>query len=363
MKIKKHHKGNDTVQLTIKIKLIPMKEQKLHIQDTCLEYIKTVNDTVSLMVAENKSLKLTSKDIIANLPSAVKNQAIRDSKSVYSKYKKTKIQSFLKKPMCIWNNQNYSIGENYIAFPVMINGKSKKIKVKAIIEQYQKDLLTNKLGTLRITKKANKLMAQISIDVVEKENVNNKAMGIDLGLKIPAVAVTEDKKVKFFGNGRQNKYIKRKYRSLRKKLGKAKKINKIKSINDKEQRYMKDQDHKISRGIVNFAIQNNISVIRLEKLTNIRNTAKTNRKNEKNLHTWSFYRLAQYIEYKALLEGIKIEYVNPCNTSKQCPICGKLNTAKDRKYQCSCGYKAHRDLNACINIINATVVDGNSLQA
>ncbi|RXM74990.1 RNA-guided endonuclease TnpB family protein, partial [Clostridium tetani] len=124
--------------------------------------------------------------------------------------------------------------------------------------------------------------------------------------------------VKFFGNGRQNKYIKRKYRSLRKKLGKAKKINKIKSINDKEQRYMKDQDHKISRGIVNFAIQNNISVIRLEKLTNIRNTAKTNRKNEKNLHTWSFYRLAQYIEYKALLEGIKIEYVNPCNTSKQC---------------------------------------------
>ncbi|RXM67793.1 transposase, partial [Clostridium tetani] len=62
LKIKKHHKGNDTVQLTIKIKLIPIKEQKLHIQDTCLEYIKTVNDTVSLMVAENKSLKLTSKD-------------------------------------------------------------------------------------------------------------------------------------------------------------------------------------------------------------------------------------------------------------------------------------------------------------
>ncbi|BDR71208.1 hypothetical protein K144313037_p10750 (plasmid) [Clostridium tetani] len=172
------------MQLTIKIKLIPIKEQKLHIQDTCLEYIKTVNDTVSLMVAENKSLKLTSKDIIANLPSAVKNQAIRDSKSVYSKYKKTKIQSFLKKPMCIWNNQNYSIGENYIAFPVMINGKSKKIKVKAIIEQYQKDLLTNKLGTLRITKKANKLMAQISIDVVEKENVNNKAMGISAGAEI-----------------------------------------------------------------------------------------------------------------------------------------------------------------------------------
>jgi len=351
------------LQLTIKVKLIPTKEQSKYIQDTSSEYIKTVNDTVSLMVSPNSNLKLTSKDITANLPSAVKNQAIRDSKSIYSKYKKTKIQSILKKPMAIWNNQNYSIGEDYISFPVMINGKSKKIKIKAIIEQYQKELLNNKLGTLRITKKSNKLVAQISIDVVEKQNTNTKTMGVDLGLKVPAVAVTEDKKVKFFGNGRQNKYVKRKYKSLRKKLGEAKKLNKIKAINDKEQRYMKDQDHKISRRIVNFAIQNNVSVIRLEKLTNIRNTAKTSRKNEKNLHSWSFYRLAQFIEYKALLEGIRVEYVEPMYTSQKCPVCGQLNHAKDRKYKCSCGYKAHRDINACINIINATVIDGNSLSA
>jgi putative transposase len=124
-------------------------------------------------------------------------------------------------------------------------------------------------------------------------------------------------------------------------------------MDDKEHRYMKDQDHKISRGIVDFAVQNNVSVIRIEKLTNIRNTAKTSRKNEKNLHTWSFYRLAQFVEYKARLEGIRVEYVNPMHTSQKCPVCGNLNHAKDRKYKCSCGYKAHRDLNACINIINA----------
>ena len=351
------------MQLTVKIKLISTEEQKLYIQDTSFEYIKTVNDIVSLMIAENTNLKLTSKNITTKLPSAVKNQAIRDSKSIYSKYKKTKIQSILKKPMCIWNNQNYSIGEDYIAFPVIIDGKPKKIKVKAIIEQHQRELLNNKLGTLRVTKKSNKLIAQISVNIAEKENTNNKAIGVDLGLKVPAVAVTENKKVKFFGNGRQNKYIKRKYRALRKKLGKAKKVNKIKSINDKEQRYMKDQDHKISRGIVNFAIQNNISVIRLEKLTNIRNTAKTSRKNEKNLHTWSFYRLAQFIEYKALLEGIKVEYVNPQYTSQKCPICGNLNHAKDRNYSCDCGFKAHRDRVGAINIIHATVIDGNSLSA
>ncbi|MDQ2087836.1 transposase [Herbivorax sp. ANBcel31] len=114
---------------------------------------------------------------------------------------------------------------------------------------------------------------------------------------------------------------------------------------------------------MNFAIQNNVSEIRMEKLANIRNMARTSRKNEKNLRTWSFYRLAQYIEYKALLEGIRVEYVNPAHTSQICPSCGKLNKAKDRTYKCACGYKNHRDLVGARNIINAPVVNGNSLSA
>lgn len=44
---------------------------------------------------------------------------------------------------------------------------------------------------------------------------------------------------------------------------------------------MQDKDHKISREIIDFAIDNHISVIRLEQLTNIRQTARTSRKNEK----------------------------------------------------------------------------------
>lgn len=355
--------GGSKVQLTVKIKLLPTIEQEQRLVRTLSDYIKTVNFIVTLMVAENKTLKLTSKDIKENLPSAVKNQAIQDSKSVYKKYKKTKIQSVVKKPMCIWNNQNYTIKENCITFPVMINRKSTRISVRAIIDERQKELLANKLGTLRITKKSNKWIAQVAIQVDEQLSTGRNIMGVDLGLKVPAVAVTEEGKTKFFGNGRENKYMKRKFRAKRKELGKSKKLNAIKKLNDKEQRLMKDKDHKISRAIINFAKQNNGSVIRLEKLANIRNSAKTSRKNEKNLHTWSFYRLAQFIEYKALLEGIRVEYVNPQYTSQKCPICGSLNHAKDRNYSCECGFKAHRDRVAAMNIIHATVVDGNSLSA
>ena len=49
--------------------------------------------------------------------------------------------------------------------------------------------------------------------------------------------------------------------------------------------------------------------IELERLANIRSTARTSRKNNPSLHTWSFYRFAQHIEYKARLAGVKIEYV------------------------------------------------------
>ena len=126
---------------------------------------------------------------------------------------------------------------------------------------------------------------------------------------------------------------------------------------------MTDKDHKISRQLVNFAKQNNVSTIRLEKLSGIRQTARTSRKNEKNLHSWSFYRLAQFIEYKAIMEGIKVQYVNPKYTSQTCPVCGKRNHANDRKYQCECGFKGHRDIIGARNIISAPVVSGDSLSA
>lgn len=248
----------------------------------------------------------------------------------------------------------------------MVDGKVKKTPIRALLvdkENRNFDLLKHQLGTLRITQMSGKWIAQISVTIPTVEGTGLKVMGVDLGLKVPAVAVTDDDRVRFFGNGRQNKYKKRTFRSKRKVLGERKKIHAIRHLSDKEQRWMKDQDHKVSRAIINFAKDNNISVIRLEQLANIRQTARTSRKNEKNLHTWSFYRLSQFIEYKAELVGIKVEYVNPAYTSQTCPQCGEKNKAQDRNYKCKCGFHKHRDLVGAMNIRYAPVVDGNSQSA
>ncbi len=351
--------------ITVKIKLLPSKEQEGILADMGKEYIATINTLVSEMVAEKKVTKKTTKHILSCLPSAVKNQAIQDAKSVFKKAKKSKYKKipFLKKPVCVWNNQNYSLDSSAIFLPLMIGGKAKKVPIRALLvdkENRHFDLLKHKLGTLRITKKANKWMAQISVTLPTEEKTGTKIMGVDLGLKVPAVAVTENGQTRFFGNGRQNKYMKRKFRSIRKELGKKKKVNAIRKLNDKEQRWMKDQDHKVTRAIVDFAKEKNVSVIRLEQLANIRQTTRTSRKNEKNLHTWSFYRLSQFIEYKANLAGIKVEYVNPAYTSQTCPECSATNKAQDRKYKCKCGFETHRDR---VGVRYAPVIDGNSQSA
>lgn len=351
--------------ITVQVKLLPTKEQASILSEMSQSYISTINTLVSEMVAEKKSTKKSSKHISVALPSAVKNQAIIDAKSVFKKAKKNKYKVIpvLKKPVCIWNNQNYSFDFTHISIPIMVNGKATKTPIRALFADKDNrhfDLLKHKLGTLRVTKKANKWIAQISVTIPTIQGTGVKVMGIDLGLKVPAVAVTDDEKVRFFSNGRQNKYVKRKFRSERKTLGKKKKLNAIRNSKDKEQRWMKDQDHKVSRAIIDFAKENKISVIRLEKLANIRQTARTSRKKEKNLHNWSFYRLSKYSEYKANLEGIKVEYVNPAYTSQTCPKCSEKNKARDRKYKCKCGFEKHRDLVGAMNIRYAPVIDGNS---
>lgn len=157
--------------------------------------------------------------------------------------------------------------------------------------------------------------------------------------------------------------MRRQYKYLRRKLQKAKKPKAVERINNKEQRVMKDLDHKLSRKIVETAVKNNVSVIKLEQLSNIRSTTRRSRKNNHSIHTWSFYRLAQYIEYKAKLAGIEVWYVNPAYTSQTCPVCGEKNHATDRTYQCECGYQRHRDVVGAVNICNSTEIVGNRLSA
>lgn len=371
------------MQLSETVNIYPTEYQTTLITQTMTEYMDTVNRLVSDAVSGHSIAKISTADVNANLPSALRNQCIRDARSIVKKhYKychKTVLKnrslakcgsvirmkapnlSIRKKSCCYINNQNYKMKDNYIEFPVMVAGKSKRISVKTNMTARQKSLFSDvKFGTMRIVIKNRTLVAQIVYEVTEAElKSDGNVMGIDLGIKCPAVSYCCDGSVKFYGNGRKNKYMRRHYAYLRKKLQSSKKIKTVKRINDKEQRIMRDLDHKLSHDIVETAVTHNVKRIKLEQLQNIRSTTRKSRKNNHSLHTWSFYRLEQFIEYKAKLAGISVEYVNPAYTSQSCPVCGSVHHAKDRHYTCECGFHIHRDLLGARNICNSTEFVGN----
>ena len=352
---------NHVQTVTVQIRMYPNNPSLLVQMGN--EYIKKVNSLTKQAELLGSFPKLTSKTVQANLPSAVKNQLIRDAKSIYQKAKKEKKRPVLKKRVYYVNNQNYRIHNDSVSFPVVMEGKVQRLTVPAALTDREKALLASgKLGLLRVVQKSSKWYAQVS-EYPTSNQAGNETMGIDLGLKVPAVLVTSTGKTKFVGNGRKNKYMRRKYNSNRRKLGKLKKLSAIRKQRNKESRYMQDQNHKMSRQIVNMAIAERVKVIKLEKLASIRKTTRTSRKNAKNLHRWSFFQLQSFISYKAALAGIEVIEVHPAYTSQTCPACGELNKAKDRRYQCSCGYEAHRDRVGAINIMRQPVVDGNSRSA
>ena len=371
------------MQLSETVRLYMSKTEYQLVQDTMGTYIATVNSIVSDAVNGKSIAKLTTKDVNANLPSALTNQCIRDAKSIVKKYNKAcrdadrknaklakqgkdiKVVAtlpVLKRPCCYINNQNYKVNDTNIEFPVMVNGKSKRLSVRTKMTDKQKSTFASyKLGTMHIVVKGNSIVAQIVYEANEPPILGDgNVMGVDLGIKCPAVSKCSDGSVKFYGNGRKNKAMRRHFATKRKSLQKAKHQDAVEHINNKEQRIMKNIDHKLSHDIIATAVAHNVKTIKLEQLSNIRSTTRTSRKNNHSLHNWSFYRLAQYIEYKAKLAGIEVLYVNPAYTSQTCPVCGKRHHANDRNYTCECGFHTHRDIVGAWNICNSTEYVGDS---
>jgi transposase len=244
------------------------------------KYIACVNSLVTLHLSGVSIQKFSSKDVIAELPAALKNQAIRDAKSVLRRHtkKQRKVERkrawfaeqgktskhpirdakvpILRRPVLFVNNQNFKIDldAKTVSFPLFRDGKTaprkttrnsvqKEIRVASVTPR-QREIIatTSHLATLRIVRRGDKLFAQVGYKVEEPETAaiddlladqNTLVMGVDLGIKCPAVSYSTIGTVRFFGNGRENRYKRRKCYARRKKLQKAKKLRAIKRVSDK----------------------------------------------------------------------------------------------------------------------------------
>ncbi len=343
------------LQHTLQVRLYPTPEQGRLLMAHCQEYISTVN---VLALALDAGViphddTFSTKDFMAALPSCIKNQALRDARSIFTRSLELDKLPELKKLICQWNKQNWSMEQGMLTLPVSLEGKIQQIKIACADVE-----LEGKPGLLRIKKKRGKWMADVTMTVAKPAPSSEKGiMGIDLGIKVPAVVHIRGKGTRFFGNGRYQRHMRRRFYARRKQLQKAKKPRVVKKSKGKEARWMKDINHKLSRQIVNHAHEHGVGTIKVESLAGIRKgTTRTSRgaktrKNNRMKNTWSFYQLTMFIAYKAERLGIKVEQVDPAYTSQECPACSARNKAQDRTYVCAeCGWMGHRDGVGAINI-------------
>jgi putative transposase len=152
--------------------------------------------------------------------------------------------------------------------------------------------------------------------------------------------------------GKQCNHIHKKYKHIRKELQKKGKFKKLKQIKNRENRIVKDINHKTSKALVGYAKKSKAGIV-LEELKGIRQTARTRRKQRYSLNSWSFYQLQQMIEYKSKKQGVPVFYVEPQYTSQRCSRCGHIENANrnGNLFQCKeCGTVENADANAGFNI-------------
>ncbi len=280
---------------------------------------------------------------------------IKKNKDIeYKNKKRTKKIKLLNKPIKKNNSSiRYDRRSLTIRFDkniISINTVFGRMKIPFKMATYYDKYLDWKYSNAQLIQRKNGdyyLNLQMNKDIPEKSN-EYKVLGIDLGIK--KIAVTSDNK---FYKSSHLKNIKNKYQKLKCGLqpkGTKSSKRKLKTLSRKENRFVRDVNHCISKKIVNT----NNTVFALENLKNIRKTTRTyNKKLNHMIGNWSFAQLQSFIEYKSERLGKNVVYIKPHYTSQQCSKCSY--TEKDNRngniFLCKkCGFELDADLNASRNI-------------
>lgn len=176
-------------------------------------------------------------------------------------------------------------------------------------------------------------------------------LGVDLG--IVNIATDSDGTVYSGAAVEENRRKAAHRRRNLQRKGTRSATRKLLKVSGKQARYQKDVNHRISKTLVSNA-QRTGRGIALEDLAGIRERVTARKRQRARLSNWSFFQLREFVSYKAKLAGVPVAFVDPRNTSRECPSCGHIERA-NRKSQAeffcrSCGLAGCADHIAALNI-------------
>ncbi|TKX57287.1 transposase [Halorubrum sp. SS5] len=149
------------------------------------------------------------------------------------------------------------------------------------------------------------------------------------------------------------KFERHRYFTMRKRVQNAGKDSMHDTLEGREERFVRDRLHKVSRHIVEWSQQFERSCIVFEDLKEMRDSIDYGTRMNRRLHHLPFRALQFYTSYKASFEGIPTGWINPEYTSQRCPMCGHTERANRNKkrFKCKdCEHQDHSDRGASVNI-------------
>lgn len=380
---------------TFKIQILPTEEQSIKLREIQNVYLEVCN-YISKWIFENE-FELKQRTIHDNLyyelrslfglSAQITQSAIR---SVIGKYKTVEKQllsnpykyrdnelnkmcytkrtldwlqkpiEFNKQTVMLLRNRDYSVkADNHYSVSVM-NGRETMpylLTDNPHVNKFNDG--SWELGGANLIEQNNKWYLAISVSKefgdFDKETVQH-VVGIDRGLRQLVTTYDEKGKTAFY-NGQDILKTRRKYKKLRQQLqskGSKSAKRRLKTIGQRENRWMNDVNHQISKALVEQYGPNTLFVI--EDLTNVRfATEKHSKDNRYESVSWAFYDLEQKLAYKAAEKGSLVLKVPAYYTSQRCPKCGtidKENRQQTEHLFCckNCSYRSNDDRVAAMNI-------------
>jgi len=339
------------VKLTLKIKLLPTREQVKSLHQTIKEANSCCNDISEIAWERkvfnqfkiHKEVYHTFKNKF-NLTSQVLIRCISKVCDSYKVDRKVK-RNFRPLGSITYDSRILTYKPNNIVSIWVTNGR---IKIPFACHNHK--YLPYIKGEADLVFNKGKYYLFQTVDVPDEEIKDIETfIGVDFGQT--DIAVLSDGTNY---NSVQLKKVRKKYSKVRASVQSkgtkgAKKL--LKRLSGRERRFVSINNHTISKQIVAKA-KDQHKGIAIEDLYNIRNTANPKSKVQKTeLNKWSFGQLRFFLTYKAKLNGVKLFAIPPAYTSKMCSDCLYIGERNGKQFNCkNCGNKMDADYNAAKNI-------------
>lgn len=344
---------------TLSVKLLPTLEQAKKLSETMEVFNDVCNEIAEVAFEQRTANKIKLQKLVYH---GIRHKyglsaqlTIRAISKVAEAYKRDKtIKPFFRKDGAIVYDQRILSWKGVDRVSILTLKGRELIPIK--YGAYQAERLNRVRGEADLILRDDTFYLAVVVDIPEPPAYDAEDwLGVDLGIK--NIATDPDGQMWSGGelNGIRKRYAKLRARLQRKGTKSAKRL--LKKRSGKEARFARDVNHTISKDLVAKA-KGTGRGIALEDLTGIHSRITVHRHQRRTQHSWGFYQLRCFIEYKANLAGVPVRVINPRNTSRTCPKCGFVSKQNRRGeiFHCgNCGFVGFADHIAAENIRRAAV--------